>query len=191
MNDKKQSQQESQMRAGRIPQDNYLPDQGAKNDDEINLGDLWHILSKSKRLIALVVLVSVALFTIAAVTTTPVYRADVLLMPSSGGKAGKYGSLVSQFGGLADLAGISAGGGDGIETPIAILKSRKFITGFIDEYQLKPVLFGNRWDQNKGEWIVKEPSLLSKLWQSLGSEQRRVDCQGTISVEQAKTDGAS
>jgi uncharacterized protein involved in exopolysaccharide biosynthesis len=164
MTDHKQNPQKSQAGTEQVSQGHFVPAQARKAEEEINLQDLWQMLLDYKRMIAIVVLLSVAIFTIAALKMTPVYRADVLLVPSAGASGGgRFSSLASQFGGLADLAGITGGSSDGIETPIAILKSRKFITLFIDEFKLKTILFGNRWDEEKNEWIVSEPSLLSKI----------------------------
>lgn len=150
-----------------IPQGYFIPMpvQNAEPEDEISLVDLWRVLVSQKWLIVSCMGLCFVTAVIVALTMTPVYRAEVLLAPASSdsGNSGGIAALANQFGGLAGMAGISMGGGGTIETAIATLKSRKFITGFIDELKLKPVLFKKQWDNANGQWLVAEPSLLSQV----------------------------
>lgn len=144
-----------------VPQGYFIPMPPSEPEDEINLLDLWRVLVKFKRLIAVVVFVCVVISVATAMLITPVYRAEVLLAPAGkdSGNKGGIAALTGQFGGLASLAGITVGGGGDIETTIATLKSRKFITRFIKDLGLKPILFESQWDNKKNQWIVDESSL--------------------------------
>lgn len=85
---------------------------------------------------------------------TPIFRAQVSLLPahttSSQGLAGQLGGLA----GLAGLAGINLGGADKTE-PMAVLGSRDFAQAFIERNNLVPVLLADKWDPVKKNW--KEP----------------------------------
>jgi len=95
-----------------------------------------------------------------AFSVTPTFLASVLLAPASNENHRSSGiaSIANQFGGLAGLAGISVGGSNDIEIALATLSSRKFITRFITDLNLKPILFRDKWDASKKIWLEKEPS---------------------------------
>jgi uncharacterized protein involved in exopolysaccharide biosynthesis len=77
-------------------------------------------------------------------------------------------SLASQYGGLAAIAGIDLGSGDtGLESALALLKSRKFIISFINEENLKPVLFPDAWDPEAKVWLTLPPSMISRIKNAL------------------------
>jgi len=75
-------------------------------------------------------------------------------------RGGGGSSLSGKLGGLASLAGIGVGGGgDGIEQQMLTrLKTRSFIVQHVKEYNLKPILFAERWSQQRQEWLYSEPS---------------------------------
>jgi uncharacterized protein involved in exopolysaccharide biosynthesis len=77
------------------------------------------------------------------------YRADVVLIQTDtkGGLRG-LGSIA----GLASLAGISLPTGGQSQAPLARLRSRELLAGFIQEHQLLPVLFADDWDAAAGKW---------------------------------------
>lgn len=147
------------------PQAYYVPIQIPEPVNEIDLLELLSVLIKYKRVIAGVVFICVTISIVISVLSTPLYRSEVLLAPAGKDSNNKGGisALANQFGGLASLAGISVGGGGDIETTIATLMSRKFITQFISDLSLKPVLFEKQWDNSKSQWIVEDVSLFSKI----------------------------
>lgn len=109
-------------------------------DDEIALVDLFRAIWDYKFLIAAVAAVCTGIAIYLALTAKEIYRADVTLAPvsESGGAGG--GGLMSQLGGLANLAGLSLGGGRGKEAT-ALLKSYRLSEEFIRRNELQPVLF--------------------------------------------------
>lgn len=121
------------------------------DDDEIDLIELFTALYIRKKLI-LGLAFGLALFVaIYSLTLPNRYKASALLAPTSSGGGG---GLASQYGGLASLAGISLPKGETTtaETAMAVIKSRKFISEFIVEKQLKKNVFFEQWDSEKSTW---------------------------------------
>jgi len=127
--------------------------------DELSLIELWKVLVEYK----LLIIVFTALTTLGAIyyasTLPTIYKAEVLMIPASGGISGS--GLSNRLGGLADMAGVSLGGssaGAEGEQALARLKTRSFLTKHIKEKNLKPILFADQWDRVEKKWIDKEPS---------------------------------
>jgi uncharacterized protein involved in exopolysaccharide biosynthesis len=82
-----------------------------------------------------------------------IYTAETLLVPvSREAEESPLSSLVGRSPALAGLAGLDVGGDYSVSTVIALLKSRRFIEKFLEEKQLMPLLFANKWDSSKGQW---------------------------------------
>jgi capsular polysaccharide biosynthesis protein len=127
--------------------------------DELSLIELWKVLVEYK----LLIIVFTALTTLGAIyyasTLPTIYKAEVLMIPASGGVSG--GGLSNRLGGLADMAGVSLGGssaGAEGEQALARLKTRSFLIKHIKEKNLKSILFADQWDRVEKKWIDKEPS---------------------------------
>ncbi len=92
-----------------------------------------------------------------ALLATPIYRAQVTLLPvqnqNGQGLVGQIGALS----GLAGLAGINLGGGDKVE-PLAVLSSRDFSRSFIEQNNLVTVLLAEKWDAEKRNWKNPGPN---------------------------------
>lgn len=126
-------------------------------DDSIDLTEFWRILWSGKWIIAVVTTLIAVLSVVYALGLTHWYRAEVLLAPadSSGGHSG----LAGELGGLASLAGINLGGGGTSTTEaLAVLRSRSFTEGFIEDENLMPVLFADKWDAKAKRWINDDPA---------------------------------
>lgn len=135
-------------------------------DDEIDLREIWQVLVDNKKLIALVTGVATTIALAVAFLLTPIYRAEVLLVPATSEKGGGLGALTGQFGELAILAGVSLGGGDSSQEAIATLKSRTLTEDFIKENNLLPVLFDDAWDSEKKAWKERDLKKAPTLWQA-------------------------
>jgi uncharacterized protein involved in exopolysaccharide biosynthesis len=126
---------------------------GAIPSDDISLRELWRILWRGKWVIVGVM----TLFAIASVTyalmATEWYRSEVLLAPADEKTTSAIGG---QLGGLAALAGVSIGGGDSVEA-LAVLESREFARGFIEELDLLYVFFADEWDAAQQRWVGSDP----------------------------------
>ncbi|MFU8820498.1 MAG: Wzz/FepE/Etk N-terminal domain-containing protein [Gammaproteobacteria bacterium] len=120
---------------------------------EMSLRDLWNILWRGKWIVISVT----ALFALGSVgyalTATEWYRSEALLAPAEEKSTLPLGG---QLGSLVALAGVSVGGGDSAEA-LAVLGSREFARAFIDEFDLLPVLFADKWDAPRGRWLGDDP----------------------------------
>jgi uncharacterized protein involved in exopolysaccharide biosynthesis len=120
-------------------------------DEAINIFDILLILWQNRWLVVVTTAVSVGLSLIYVFTARDWYRADVLLKMadtrSIQGLSGQLGGL----GGLAGLAGIDLGDNKSAEA-LAVLKSREFIGSFIEDQNLLPVFFADKWDAAGNRW---------------------------------------
>jgi uncharacterized protein involved in exopolysaccharide biosynthesis len=131
----------------------------------LDLRELFVELWRQRWWIVLSAVLFTAVMTTVAVVMTPIYRAQVLVMPADPNSlAGSMGSALGQIGGLAALAGVSLGAGDNAATQeaLAVLDSREFIERFIADLNLMPKLFAERWDESTQQWKVppeKRPTI--------------------------------
>lgn len=171
--------------------------------DEIDLRELLVAIWAGKWIILLVTLMFSIGTVIYAINQPNIYRAQALLAPVSSNASGGLSSMARQFGGLASLAGINLGGGSGDKTTLAIevMKSRKFITNFIQKHDLLvPLMAAKEWNQSTNELVLDseiydertkewlrqvEPPALPEptLWEA------NKKFKGILSVSQAKDTG--
>lgn len=133
-----------------------------------NLTDLTKIIAAvwQKRWL---LITSVALFGggfgMAAFMMHPIYSSSTIIIAANSDhrSTGALSSVLGQLGGLASLAGAGLGSGDAETTEaLAIMHSREFIEKFIDELNLLPELFPDKWDSTISKWKVdetKQPTL--------------------------------
>ncbi len=129
---------------------------------ESQVADLVRLLWRSKYVLLIGALIGGMLGGGAAWLTHPVYRVTVVMMPSAEiGFSDSLGSALGPAGSLAALVGLG-GGGSRVDEAIAVLESRKFTEGLIEERGLLPQLFFKAWDSTAGAWragLAKQPSL--------------------------------
>jgi uncharacterized protein involved in exopolysaccharide biosynthesis len=124
----------------------------ANDDQSMNLFEIWAVLWGSKWVVILTTVVFVGLGTFHALTAVPWYRAEVLLKVAENKQSqGLLGQLGGGMGGLASLAGIDVGSNKSAE-PIAVLKSRELAAAFIEEQNLLPIFFSEKWDASAKKW---------------------------------------
>ena len=126
-------------------------------DDEIDLRDLVPVIWRGKWLILAITLVFAMSSLMYAISLPNIYKSEALLAPvkqksSSGGLA----ALAGQFGGLASMAGIELGESSSGSTQIAIeiMKSRKFISSFIEKHSILVQLMALK------NWNIENNSLI-------------------------------
>lgn len=78
------------------------------------------------------------------------YRAEAVVVSVD---ARTLPGALSQFSGLASLAGVSLPSGGSLE-PLAVLKSRSLISQFVEKNNLLPLLFADKWDSGKKVWLT-------------------------------------
>jgi uncharacterized protein involved in exopolysaccharide biosynthesis len=123
-------------------------------EGEIDFRRVGVRLWQGRRWILTSVLCFSAAFAAAAIFMTPIYRAEVVLVPTNSRGAGSLGSGIGQqLGGLASLAGLNLGGTEqDTEEALAVLQSREFTEAFINDRSLMPVLFYAGWDAKNQRW---------------------------------------
>lgn len=124
------------------------------HDDEIDLRELFGVLWKGKWLIGGIASAATVIAVIVALLLPNVYRAEALLAPNDQDRAGGLSALAAQYGGLASLAGIDIGSGSSDKTGLGIevLKSRQFVSDFIERRDiLVPLIAATGWDEESRE----------------------------------------
>lgn len=132
--------------------------QGAINSsDEIDLVELWSVLLRGKWVIFASTLVFAIVSVVYALSLPNIYRSEVLLAPAEENSGGGLAGMAGKLGGLASLAGVQLGGGGSDKTTLAIevLKSREFISVFIEKHELLVSLMASEgWSRAKNELII-------------------------------------
>ena len=135
--------------------------------DEISLAELWAILRDGWKLLVGMTVLGIVLAITAAFLMTPVYRAQAVISEVETGSGGASGAsaLLGQFGGLANLAGVNLRGVGGARNDgRTIIQSRTFLERFIDERDLMPLVYADRWNEETQQWnadVKRAPA----LWQ--------------------------
>ena len=124
--------------------------------DEIDLKELFSVLWQGRWLISGISSLVCLLAIIFALLTPNQYQATLLLAPTQQNTGG-ISSALSQFGGLASLAGIDIGGGEGGEKQIAleVMQSRSFIEQFINQSGiLVEIIAAKGWDAESKRLVL-------------------------------------
>ena len=129
-------------------------------DDEIDLVELWRAIWAGKFTIIIISMIFAVASVFFALSKPDIYKASAILAPASSEGGGGLGAMAGQLGGLASMAGISLGGGGGVDkTALAleILKSRSFIENFITKHDLLvPLMASEKWDMATDTLIINE-----------------------------------
>lgn len=127
-----------------------------RNDDEIDLAELWRATWAGKWVIIAIAAMFAVASVVYALSLPNIYKSEALLAPVAE-EGGGLGGMASQFGGLASIAGINLGGSGGIEQTalaIEIMKSRVFVAKFIEQHDLLiPLMAVKGWSQHTNELI--------------------------------------
>lgn len=119
--------------------------------EEIDLSEVITILWGGRLMILLIALVSGGIGLVYALLAEPWYRAEVVLVPTRTDPGQGLAAQLSQLSGLASLAGLPVGAVNQAE-PVAVLQSKGFARGFIEEQGLLTVLLAEKWDSKLGKW---------------------------------------
>ena len=149
-------------------------------EDEIDLLELIRTLLHAWKIIVGITILCTGLAVAYALYAPEVFKAETLLAPAQEEKSGASSAL-SQFGGLAAMAGVSIPSSSNIERVLATLETREFIKQFISSQKLLPIIFDDLWDESSDSWIVIE-----------GQEELTVEdgirpLQGAIEVDHGKS----
>tara|TARA_B110000046_G_scaffold77427_1_gene85510 strand:+ start:210 stop:1163 length:954 start_codon:yes stop_codon:yes gene_type:complete len=144
-------------------------------DDEIDLRELFAVLWAGRKLIVAVTSAFAVIAVIVALMIPNQYKATAVIAPAQSGGSSMLGAMASQFGGLASIAGIDLGGGDGGEAQEAmeIMQSWGFIEKFIEKNNLAVEVFAaegwsalnnqlaidsSLYDSEQRQWVRNPPS---------------------------------
>lgn len=123
-------------------------------EDEIDLRNLIKTLWAGKLIIVMCTVIVAAVFVSYALLATEIYRSQASVQIRDEDR----GSLTSELGGLAALAGISVGDkNQNRELTITALKSRAVIQRMIEEENLLPILYARDWDATNKRWQTPNP----------------------------------
>ncbi len=144
------------------------PVESAALDDEITLRDLFLKVWRSKWVILATMAVAVGLVSVWMKTTEPLYTASMLVAPAGATSGGGLGSRLSQYGGLASLAGIELPSAETVSpfdqfsevvTSVTVAKRLQ------DKYGVLQKLFERTWDAGNMRWVPPEgPVATAKGW---------------------------
>ncbi len=127
-------------------------------DDEIDLLELAKTVWQGRKLIAWIVAGCTLATIIISLLMTNIYTATAVLKPvSPQSSTSRMTSLASQFGGLANLAGIAMPSSASSTEIVSLLESNVLKKEVIEQYNLLPVLFPDNWDEEKKTW--KKPGI--------------------------------
>lgn len=112
----------------------YVAPLGDDNEwgDDFDLRELFKVIWRGRVFVALFTLLVTAAGTIYALLAAEWYRAEVLLMPTV---ANSVQGIPTQFGSLANLAGLKIGGDNSAEA-LAVLRSNGFSRDFLRDANL-------------------------------------------------------
>ena len=172
-------------------------------DDEIDLRELFSVLWAGKRWIVAITSIFAVVSVIYALSVPNEYKASAVVAPAQSGSS-SLGAMAGQLGGLASLAGINLGSGEGGETleAMEIIQSWGFIEKFIVGHELQVAVYAaqgwNRsenkleidtsiYDETENQWLIEdeytgEPRAPTS-WELYESFKER------LSVSQDKTSG--
>jgi uncharacterized protein involved in exopolysaccharide biosynthesis len=152
------------------------------DEDEIDLLELIRTLLQAWKTIVSITIICTGLAVAYALYAPEVFKAETLLAPAQEEKSGASSTL-SQFGGLAAMAGISIPSDSNVEQVVATLNSRKFLRTFIKQNKLIPVLFDEIWDADNQAWMV--PSVEDEP-----TEQKAIESfKACLSIDEDKKSG--
>jgi uncharacterized protein involved in exopolysaccharide biosynthesis len=121
------------------------------DEDEIDLLELIRTLLQAWKTIVGITILCTGLAVAYAFYVPEVFKAETLLAPAQEEKSGASSAL-SQFGGLAAMAGVTIPSHSNIERVLATLETRVFLKKFIEEKNLLPVIFEDFWDAATNSW---------------------------------------
>jgi uncharacterized protein involved in exopolysaccharide biosynthesis len=125
-------------------------------DAEIDLRELFAVIWRGKWIIIAVTILFAIASVFYALNQPNIYKSEVLLAPAEQEGSSGLAGLAGQFGGLASLAGVNLGSGSSNKAQLAIevLKSRKFISGFVEKHEILPDLMAAKsWDMQENKVI--------------------------------------
>ena len=117
-------------------------------EDEIDLYELWLTIKKRRKIIYIITAFFLIVAVLYAFLSPKVYRSQATIIPLGGNKGGGIASLIGSFVPLPT-------GQSGL-TCEAVLNSRLIREKIVEDLNLLPVLFKDKWDPVRKKWILEE-----------------------------------
>jgi uncharacterized protein involved in exopolysaccharide biosynthesis len=134
---------------------------------DVKLKSLAEILSRDRKLILIISVVFMLIAAVGAFVSEKEYKATIqFAVVTSDQHGGGAGGMMSQFGALASLAGVSLGGESEKFEALATLQSRSLTEMFIQQNGLMPILYPKLWDAASGRWKISDPKAMPTLWKA-------------------------
>lgn len=138
-------------------------------DDQITWRDLARIGWQRRYLIIAITAAFTVIAAFAAWISPKEYESSIVISPvtsEAGSRMGALSSVMSQFGSLASLAGISSPVDAKRAETLEILKSQALTERYIQQNGLLQVLFSKEWDARQQRWKVSNPARVPTLWKA-------------------------
>jgi len=136
----------------------------------IAAGELSSVLWQGRYWIIAITLIITGIVAVASFTIAPRYDATVLLLPASDqdspDRMAGLGGAISQLGGIASLAGLSSAGGTFKVEAVATLESEALTERYIEQQNLLPILYSDKWDATRKQWKSTKPKDIPTLWKA-------------------------
>ncbi len=116
-------------------------------EDEIDLYELWLVIKKRKKIILGIAAFLLFIALVYAFLAPKVYRSQSTIMPLGGEKKGGLASLIGSF--------VPVPTGQSGLTCEAVLNSRILREEIVKDLNLLPILFKDKWDPVKKQWILE------------------------------------
>ena len=151
-------------------------------DEEISFSDIFELIISNLKIIVISTIASTILAIIYAMSLPPIYKANAVITKSENNSGQSLSAgMLSGFGGLAEIAGISMPSANN-DTATAILNSRDFKKQFIKKNDLLKVIFKDDWDTSSNSWKDKEPSYWSAVNVFNSSVSIATDSEGLVNI---------
>ena len=145
------------------------PDQfyARHTEDEIDLKELWQAVWQGKWIIIATTLFCATLAVAISLSLPNIYQSSATLISSDESGQFAFEALAARAGGLAATAGLNPGL-DKAKVAVETLKSRVFLSQFIEKHNLKAEIFAIKfWDASNNKLIFDENIFneQTKTWQ--------------------------
>ena len=130
--------------------------------EALNIFELIEILKANIKIIIYTIGAGILFGLYLSFSSPNVYRAEVLMVEAEqigGSGSGGASGLINSILGNSGLSPMFGGFSSSATSKIAVLESRKFTESFVEEYDMLPKLFPEKWDSSTNSWKGNPPSL--------------------------------
>jgi uncharacterized protein involved in exopolysaccharide biosynthesis len=131
-----------------------MDNQASRQSEEFSVADMVRAIAPIKWALLIGGLCGAVIGLGSSWLVTPIYRASTTMLPTKSPESSNgLGGIAGQVGGLAALAGINLQTNDTQVASSEYLKSNTLAARFIASHKMMPMLFPDKWDARRGEWI--------------------------------------